>query len=124
MEPEEFCFISDLYNDLFGDRKGEPGFIFICDIYDGGEYYPLGVFMSLGDALETLAAGPDKSWKNELEPSCTVEIWKRKIGLNGRGKRVLSIHWKQSYDEKQGGYVWFSCQAQVETEEKGQNYEC
>lgn len=84
-----------------------------------GDISLLGIFLSLQDAQQALISGPDPDYQalisgpghdheedTEIENLCILEVWERKIGFSGQGKRIFTITWKQAYDGEKDEFFW------------------
>jgi len=86
------------------------------DIYEDDKYYPLAAFLTLDDAKQALANGPDIGWLRmhildhkgdmKIEDIFTVEIWERTIGFSGQGQQVFIASWEKEYNEDKDEYFW------------------
>jgi hypothetical protein len=86
----------------------------VVDATDDENYFTLGVFLSLADAMREVESrdAPDDLGGDhgDHEEYCVVEIRERKIGLGGIGREVARYEWKSTYDEAADEYGWIRTQ--------------
>jgi len=87
----------------------------VVDATDDENYFTLGVFLSLADAMrevETCAAPDDLGGDHgDHEEYCVVEIRERMIGWVGIGRVVARYEWNTTpYDEAADEYGWMRTQ--------------
>lgn len=84
----------------------------VIDRTDEDVYYPLGLFLSLEEALSAIedAREPDNIVSNDWELDyVVVEIRERRLGWREPGRTVYTHTWQRIYDRQEGetgGQVW------------------
>ena len=82
----------------------------VVDSTDDENYFTLGVFLSLSDAVrevETCDEPDDLGGDHgDHEEYCVVEIRERKIGWGGIGRKAAEYRWESKYDETADEYGW------------------
>lgn len=74
----------------------------IVDTTGDETYYTMGLYLSLDDAIEDIAGGPDKFGNPyERDESCTLEVRKRQLGWQPMlvGETVAKRSWVMQYPE-------------------------
>jgi hypothetical protein len=82
----------------------------IVDCTDDEQYFPLGHWLTLADAiaaLDTCKDPDDLPSDGNHDDSCKVEIRKHKLGWSGHGRVVYRREWAQKYDEAKDEYEWY-----------------
>ena len=86
----------------------------VVDATDEENYFTLGVFLSLADAMREVEScdEPDDLGGDhgDHEEYCVVEIRERKIGWGGIGREVAKYEWTSKYDEDKDEYGWIRTQ--------------
>ena len=84
----------------------------VTDRTDEESYYPIGLFLSLSDAIKAIEA-ESEPWELcetavEYGDDATIEIRERHIGINALdiGKLVWWRSWSKRYDEATDEYTW------------------
>lgn len=81
----------------------------MVDCTDDEQYFPLGHWLTLADAIAALdeCQDPDDLGSDGCHDDyCKVEIREHKIGWSGHGKTVYVREWSQKYDEAKDDYEW------------------
>ena len=81
----------------------------VVDSTDDDRYFPLGMFLTLNHAKdEAILTTPDDlpDDRDQNDDVCRVDIYERKLGMSGAGKRVFRVEWERVYDEKADEYRW------------------
>lgn len=90
-------------------------FIFeLLDMTDDEMYFPLGLFLSLEDAIaEIKKDSDDVGFKppcvdsNDDAEKISLAVRKREVGsLDNGGKEVWEGCWTSEYDEESDSYIW------------------
>ena len=81
----------------------------MVDSTDDEQYFPLGVFLTLREAVAALdeCEDPDDLGSDGYyDDYCKVEIRERKIGWSRQDKKVFQREWSEKYDEDKDEYKW------------------
>ena len=84
----------------------------VTDTTDEERYYPIGLFLSLADAIWAIDA-EYAPWElcelaGEYVDEATIEIRERETGIHTRdtGKLLWSRSWYKRYDDATDDYLW------------------
>ena len=80
----------------------------LVDCTDDENYFPMGLFISLEDALAQVR-DLNEPPTDDPEEFVRMEVRKRQMGklrLWDNGKTVATIKWTQDYIESRGDWVW------------------
>ena len=86
-----------------------PSVFELVDCTDDEQYYPLGHWLTLAEALTALnecLSPVDLCSDGCHEDCCIVEIREHKIGWSGHGKKVYEREWASEYNEAKDEYEW------------------
>ncbi len=83
----------------------------VRDVSDPDMYFSVGVFPSLGVAIEAILNCTDPTKLSESarasgEQVVTVEVWERGMGWDETGKMVYRHEWFNRYVEEDDEYRW------------------
>jgi hypothetical protein len=112
--PERTMDMSNKRKSAAGGRTSRPpGSVFeIVDSTSDEQYWTLGMFPTLADALAALAdCTPDDlpGDHDEYDGACRVEVREHKYGWGGTGKCVHAREWTSEYNEAEDEYEWRIC---------------
>lgn len=80
----------------------------LSDASDDETYWPLGIFLSLEDAIAAVE-GCEEPWglpDHETDDYCKLAINERPIGFGGAGKCVWKRTWVERYCEETDDSQW------------------
>lgn len=79
----------------------------IIDSTDDEMYFPLGIFLTEGEALRAIRkADPEHPVSEHAEDYESLSIVRRKIGWDGFGKRIWEFRRETQYNEERDEYLW------------------
>lgn len=81
----------------------------MVDATDGEQYFPLGHWPTLVDAMNALdecKTPADLGSDGCHDDYCKVEIREHKFGWSGHGDKVHQREWSLKYDEAKDEYEW------------------
>jgi len=90
---------------------GAPCSVFeAVDATNEEQYWPLGIWMTLQDALTALRVDDPKTIgcndADDFEEYRLIEIRERKTGWCGAGTVVSKMEWRETYDEASDEFKW------------------
>ena len=115
-------WFSEWKRDALGVNEGRPIRVVITeeaeyadavyeavDSTDDERYFPLGIFLTLDEARDAVLLTPPDDLPDDRDQNddvCRVDVYERKFGMHGAGKRVFRVRWERTYDEAGDEYRW------------------